>query len=87
MALLLANVPVQALGQRVEPVGYLVLGADRRHGVNRSRHSQTVFEIGNETRCEGLSTLEKKNPLRLFGKSDGIARGEIRGQGRGNDGG
>lgn len=38
--LLLAHVPVQALGERVEPVGDLVGCADRRHRVDRRRHPQ-----------------------------------------------
>ena len=38
--LLLAHVPVQALGQGGEPVGDLVLRADRRHGVDGGGHAE-----------------------------------------------
>lgn len=36
-----AHVPVQAFGQRVKPVGYLVLGADAGHGINRRVDAKT----------------------------------------------
>lgn len=39
--LLLADVPVQALSQRIEPVGDLVLGANGRHRVDGCRNPQT----------------------------------------------
>jgi len=40
--LLLPDVPVETLGQRVEPVGNLILGADGRNGVDTGGHPQTV---------------------------------------------
>jgi hypothetical protein len=33
---------VEALGQRLEPVGDLVLGANRRHWVDGRRHPQAA---------------------------------------------
>jgi hypothetical protein len=41
VSLLLADVPVQALSQRIEPVGDLVLGANGRHRVDGCRNPQT----------------------------------------------
>ena len=41
VSLLLADVPVQALSQRIEPVGDLVLGANGRHWINGCCNPQT----------------------------------------------
>lgn len=43
----LADVPVQTLGQRIEPVGDLVLGAYAGHRVDRGCHVQAgkIWEI------------------------------------------
>lgn len=41
VSLLLADVPVQALSQRIEPVGDLVLGANGRHWVDGCCNPQT----------------------------------------------
>lgn len=44
LLLLLAHVPVQAFGQALEPVRDLVLGADRRDGVDRHGHAEAARE-------------------------------------------
>ncbi len=59
MLLLLPDVPVEALRQGGEPVRDLVLGADRRNGVDGSGHAQAVEKInsfhlkneGNKVSC------------------------------------
>lgn len=43
LALLLAYIPVQALGQAVEPVAYLILGANGRHRVNGGGHPKAIY--------------------------------------------
>jgi hypothetical protein len=61
----LPDVPVETLGQRVEPVGDLVLGADARHRIDRSRHSQTVKNrILQDTVTETASAPPPPSPKR-----------------------
>lgn len=40
--LLLPDIPMQAFGQRGEPVRNLILGTNRWHRINRSRHMKTI---------------------------------------------
>ena len=56
VSLLLADVPVQALSQRIEPVGDLVLGANGRHWVDGCCNPQT-----GEYEKHQLATKKKLN--------------------------
>lgn len=60
MLLLLANIPMQAFGQRSKPVRDLILGANRRHWINGCGHMKAVSML------EFLAlTSVKRHPSRV----------------------
>lgn len=59
--LALAHVPVQALGQRIEPVADLVLRADARHRIDGRGHAKaTPPQKPERLAITGLATKKKK---------------------------